>query len=320
MAATTHLITGVAGQDGILLARLLLAEGGRVVGTVRPGSPSYERNGCYLDGVEVATVDLRDREAMTALVEDVRPTEIYNLAAQSSVGASWRDPENAHAVNGSAAAELVEIARTIPGVRLLQAGSAEEGLDSPYALAKADATGAVHAARQAGVHACVATLHPHESPVRGRTFVTRKISRAAAEIAAGVADSLTLGNIGVRRDWGAAHDHVRAMRAMLALDEPRDFVIATGTTHSLMDLVRTAFDAAGLGDPEPYLRVDPELSRPSDADELAGDPSEVMAATGWRPSRTFDEVIAEMVLVDRLRVDSGVEESLSYLGGSACVS
>lgn len=320
MTPTTHLITGVAGQDGVLLARLLLAEGGRVVGTVRPDSDSLARNACYLEGVELRTVDLRDAAAMAALLEDIRPQEIYNLAAQSSVGASWREPEIAQAINGDAAVELTRLASTIPGIRLLQAGSAEEGLDSPYAIAKAQATAAIHEARDAGIFACVATLHPHESPLRSRSFVTRKIARTAAEIAAGRADSLTLGNVDVRRDWGSAHDHVRALRAMLRLEEPSDFVVASGTTHSLAELLNVAFAAAGLGDPAPHLHNDAGLARPSDAPELSGDPAPLMAATGWRPTQSFADVIGEMVRVDALRLSSGVEESLAYLGGAPCAS
>lgn len=304
----------------MLLARLLLAEGGRVVGTVRPDSPSLRGNACYLDGVDVRVVDLRDSGAMRALVDEVQPQEIYNLAAQSSVGASWRDPEAAQAINGDAAYELVQLARAVPGVRLLQAGSAEEGLESPYATAKARASSAIREVRDAGTYACTATLHPHESPLRGRTFVTRKIARAAAEIAAGVTASLTLGNLEVRRDWGSALDHVRALRAMLQLEEPRDFVVATGSTHSLMQLLEVAFDAAGLGDPMPYLRRDPGLARPSDAPELTGDPGELIEATGWRPTMTFAEVITQMVQVDAVRLSTGVEESPEYLEGLTCAS
>lgn len=302
----------------MLLARLLLAEGGRVVGTVRPDSASFARNACYLDGVEIHAVDLRDADAMKTLIDSVQPQEIYNLAAQSSVGASWREPEAAQAINGDAATDLVRIASTIPDVRILQAGSAEEGLDSPYATAKARATAAIREARDAGAFACVARLHPHESPLRARSFVTRKITRAAAEIAAGLADSLTLGNLAVRRDWGSARDHVRALRALLQLEEPGDFVIATGSTHSLMDILHIAFSAAGLGDPSPYLRNDAGLMRPTDAPELTGDPAGLTAATGWRPTQSLTDVITDMVRVDALRISSGVEESPSYLEGSGC--
>ena len=320
MTPTTHLITGVAGQDGVLLARLLLAEGGRVVGTVRPDSPSLARNACYLDGVEIHTVDLRDSVAMEALVRSVEPDEIYNLAALSSVGESWRDPTTAQAINGEAAIDLIRLASTMPGVRILQAGSAEEGLDSPYATAKSAASEAVHAARDAGAFASVATLHPHESPLRARSFVSRKVTRAAAEIAAGMTDSLTLGKLDVRRDWGSAMDHVRALRTIIRLDEPRDFVVATGTTHSLRDLLDAAFAAAGLSDPMRYVHTDPSLVRPNDAPELIGDPSELIAATDWRPTMTFERTISEMVAIDARRVSTGVEESASYLEGDRCAS
>jgi GDPmannose 4,6-dehydratase len=312
----THVVTGVAGQDGVLLARLLRSEGGRVVGTVRPGSPAAARMAPYLGGVEIVEHDVRDAVGFRALIETYAPDEVYNLAAMSSVCRSWDRPAEAEAVNGTAPRRLLDVLRDFTSVRFLQAASAEESgeaADSPYARGKIAAHEATTSARDAGRFACAAVLHIHESPLRGRSFVSRKVTRAAVAIADGLQDELVLGNLDVRRDWGAATDHVRAMRLMLLVDEPSDLEIGTGRSRSIRDLVETAFSAAGIDDPWPLVRHDPQLLRPADTDELFCDPTEAVEALGWRPRHTFEETIAEMVRVDRLRLRSGVEDQESYL-------
>jgi GDPmannose 4,6-dehydratase len=185
--------------------------------------------------------------------------------------------------------------------------------DSPYAESKSRAHTSTVAARDAGFFACVGILYTHESPVRDAHFVTRKITRAAAEIAAGQRDVLELGNLEIARDWGAAREYVVAMHAALAEDEPGDYIIATGRTHSLRDLVDVAFASAGIADGWSHVRQDPELMRPSDALARVGDPSKARDVLGWEAAVPFDELVREMVEVDQRRLATGVEESPDYL-------
>ncbi|GGO79181.1 GDP-mannose 4,6-dehydratase [Nocardioides deserti] len=313
----TALVTGVAGQDGIYLARELLARGSRVVGTVRPASSEATRMAAYLDGVEVRPLDVRDTASFRTLVDDVRPARIFNLAGLSSVGQSWREPDLTEEVNGAAVERMLEVLADRPGVRFFQASSAEELGDpaawSPYARSKAQARAAVERARSAGSFACVATLYNHESPVRGPQFVTRKITRAVAEIALRRRSTLALGNTAVTRDWGFAGDYAAAMADQLELDEPRDVVLATGVGHTLDDLVRTAFGAAGIDDPTAYIEHDPALMRPADVPVQVGDPSEAERLLGWRRTVSFEEMVEHMVRVDVERLRSGIDESPTYL-------
>jgi GDPmannose 4,6-dehydratase len=315
----THLVTGVAGQDGVLLARLLLAEGGHVIGTVRPGSDRRLAMAPYLEGVEVVEHDLLDTDGFADLVASRRPDEVYNLAAMSSVGRSWDSPDEAIAINGAAPARMLDALADFPEIRFLQAASVEESAaaaDSPYARGKIMAREATRAARADGRFACAAVLHIHESILRPRTFVSRKVTRTVAEIVAGVADSLTLGALDVRRDWGAAADHVRAMRMILAADEPGDYQVGTGVVHSLRDLVEVAFAAAGIDDPWPLVHHDDDLRRPSDAAEISSTPDPPVQDLGWSPAYSFEGTIAEMVRVDLLRVTTGIEEREEYLAAA----
>lgn len=316
----TALITGVAGQDGVYLARSLRREGHRVVGTVRPGTGAARAD--YLCGVEVVEVDLCDKHAMIEVVEGIAPDLVFNLAALSSVGQSWQQEERTLATNAEGVEHLVGALirlRDQGGVepRLLQASSAESDpapTSSPYARAKAAADETVVDARRVhGLFAVRGMLHNHESPLRGDRFVTRKISRTVAEIATGRSQTLVLGNLDVVRDWGFAGDHVEAMRLMLDQAEPQDLTIGTGVPHSLRDMVDRAFAAAGLGTPGDRLQQDPALLRPNDVPVLIADPEPAAAALGWRARVTFDTVVDHMVSVDLARLRSGIAEDAGYL-------
>ena len=313
---STALVTGVAGQDGVLLARRLLAEGNQVVGTVRPGSPSAARMAPYLTGVTLQEHDLRDAEGFARLLAVYRPDEVYNLAGFSSVGRSWEQPALTAETNAGAVEMMLRAVAGAGGrVRFFQASSAEQlgaAAHSPYAAAKAAAHEVVTKARDAGLHASAGILFAHESPLRGEQFVTRKITRAVAAIARGRQQELRLGNLEVSRDWGSAAEYVEAMRLLLQQDEPGDLMIATGVTTSLRDLVSRAFAAAGL-DADQHVVHDPGLVRPADAPVLVGDTSAAAERLGWRARTTVEEVVERMVRADLQRLDSGIDEAPSYL-------
>jgi GDPmannose 4,6-dehydratase len=330
----TALVTGVAGQDGVLLSRHLLAEDYRVVGTVEPGVPSPLQP--YLDGVEVEEHDLRDAAGFERLLKVHEPVEVYNLAGFTSVGASWDNRELVAEVNGVAVERMLDAlvafgARTGTAPRFFQASSSEvygphaanpQDESTPHAPANPYAESKSHAHAETarrreddGLFACVGILYNHESPLRGVQFVTRKITRAAAEIAEGVTDSVTLGNLEASRDWGAARDYVRAMHAALQHDVPGDYVIATGQLHSLRELLELAFAEVGIDDPWPYVQQDPALLRQADAPGLSGDPRRARWQLGWEATTTFEQIVAEMVAVDVQRVRTHVEESPDYLRG-----
>lgn len=317
----TALVTGIAGQDGVYLARRLRQEGLRVVGTSLPGTGGAARVAHYVDGVEVVDLDLRDAAGLRDLVLGVAPDEVYNLAAVSSVGRSWSEPELTLAVNGTAvevlvAALLAHRAATAADVRLFQASSAETdpgAAASPYARSKAVAEEVVRAARaDAGLHACVGRLYIHDSPLRSEDFVSRKITAGVAAIATGRATDLTLGNLDVVRDWGFAGDYVDAIRRLVRCEEPTDLPIGTGVAHTLQDFVASAFEAAGL-DPERHVVRDPALVRPADTAVLVADPGPAERVLGWRATTDLATLVAHMVHVDLQRARTGVAESRTYL-------
>jgi GDPmannose 4,6-dehydratase len=309
------LVTGVTGQDGVHLARLLRSQGVAVIGTRQDDAASRSRAAAYLPDVDVRVHDLLDPAGFGPLLSSVRPTRIFHLAGSTSVAQSWQDPATTAAVNDHAVARLLDdVRRVAPEARVFVASSAVVGRDpSPYAASKLAAEQHVRDARDAGLWAVSARLHNHESPLREPQFVTRKITRAAASIALGLADSLTLGNTAVRRDWGHARDHVEAMRRMLEQDSPTDLEIGTGVAHGLTDLVDLAFAAAGLGDASAYLRTDDALLRPGDADEQVADPEPAAAALGWRATTSFEEMVEHLVRVDLARLRTGVEHDPAYL-------
>jgi GDPmannose 4,6-dehydratase len=318
----TVLITGVTGQDGIYLARLLRGRGHRVVGAAPPGAMPPELCAAYLDDVELVPLDICDRDDVQRVVDATQPDEVYNLAAVSSVARSWEQPEAAFAVNHAAVETLVRAllglrSRTRREPRFFQASSAEvtgSAAHSPYAQAKAAAEEVVREARDRdGLHACCARLYNHESPLRTTAFVTGKITRGVAEVAAGQRTELRLGNLEVSRDWGFAGDYVDAMRRMVDADEPQDLAIGTGTAHRLADLLAVAFAAVGVEDPTPYVVTDPDLVRPADSAVLVADPEPAAAALGWRATTSFDDLVRHMVAVDQERLRTGIDHDPRYL-------
>ena len=303
-------ITGIGGQDGTYLAERLVGEGMEVHALVleSDGHPAH----CP-DEVVLHTGDLGDLEATRRLVLEIEPREVYNLAAISSVAQSWDEPDRTAHVNGLAAVALMESARAVDGVRLVQASSAEIFGDAarspqteetavapvnPYGAAKAFAHLSARVFRQRDLHVSSAILYNHESPRRHPRFVTRKITSTAAAIARGDADELVLGNLDARRDWGWAPDYVDAMVRAARADEPSDYVVATGTAHSVRDFVGAAFAAAGIDDWERFVRQDAAFFRPADPTELVGDASRARAQLGWAPTVEFDEIVSRMVAAD----------------------
>ena len=319
MGVTRAFVTGIGGQDGGYLAERLVAEGTEVHALALPsdGPPRW----CPPE-VVLHPGDVTDVAAVRSLVVDLRPDELYNLAGVSSVARSWSEPELTAQVNGLAAAALLESAwrcqeRHGREVRFVQASSAEIfGLParspqdestplapvSPYGAAKAFAHLSVGVQRARGLHASSLVLYNHESPRRGPEFVTGRIARGVAAIAAGRAATLTLGDLAVRRDWGWAPDYVDAMVRAARADRPGDYVVATGESHSVRDFAEAAFAVAGIDDWEDLVRSDPSLVRPADARELVGDASRARDALGWEPTRGFAEVVEAMV-AEHLRGD-----------------
>ncbi len=312
----TALVTGITGQDGSYLAELLLREGYRVIGmTRRTSTEVHERIEHIVDDVEIVSGDLLDQSSITSIVNDVRPSEIYNLAAQSFVPASWSQPVLTGEFTALGVTRVLEAIRHVdPSIRFYQASSSEMFGNavqtpqteetpfyprSPYGVAKVYGHWITVNYRESyDLYACSGICFNHESPRRGKEFVTRKISDGVARIKLGLAGELRLGNLDAHRDWGFAGDYVRAMWAMLQQNEPDDYVIATGRTHSVRDFVRIAFEAAGLGSYEPYVVIDPRFVRPAEVDRLIGDPSKARSRLGWVPQMSFEELVATMVEAD----------------------
>jgi GDPmannose 4,6-dehydratase len=323
--AKRALITGVTGQDGAYLSRLLLDEGYEVCGLASPSfqpgvSDQRLRWIGVAEQVTIVTADLLDAGRLVGLVEQVRPDEVYNLAAQSSVGMSWRLPRATGQITSTGAANLLEALKLAhPAARFYQASSSEifgrsdgETQDektpaqprSPYAAAKLFGHWMTVCYRESfGLHASAGILFNHESPLRGAEFVTRKVTDTVARIKLGLAGELRLGNIDARRDWGHARDHVRAMWLMLQQATPDDYVIATGRSVTVRAMCEIAFDYVGLK-LEDYLVVDPALWRPAEVEVLRGDPSKAERALGWTAETTLEEMICEMVDADLARLDS----------------
>ena len=319
MGSKTALITGITGQDGSYLAELLLAEGYRVVGmTRRTSTEVHERIEHLVDRVEIVSGDLLDQSSMTQLIGDVRPDEIYNLAAQSFVPTSWTQPVLTGEFTALGVTRVLEAIRHVDrGIRFYQASSSEmfgkvqetpqrEATSfyprSPYGVAKVYGHWITVNYRESyGIFAVSGILFNHESERRGKEFVTRKISDGVARIKLGLQKRLHLGNLEARRDWGFAGDYVRAMWLMLKYPEPDDYVIATGRTHTVRDFCRLAFEVAGLNYEE-YVVEDQRFVRPAEVDLLIGDASKAKRVLGWTPEVTFEELVRRMVEADLARL------------------
>ena len=315
------LVTGITGQDGSYLAELLLEKGYEVHGIVRRSSSfntdriDHLYHDPHEQGVRLFTHygDLGDPVSLAKLLYEVQPDEVYHLGAQSHVRVSFDIPEYTFDVTAGGTLRILEAMRESGlEARFYQASSSEmfgaapapqsEATTfhprSPYAVSKVAAYWAVVNYREAyGMFAANGILFNHESPRRGETFVTRKITRAVARIKAGLQSKLYLGNLDAKRDWGYARDYVEAMWLMLQADEPDDFVIATGTSHSVREFLEASFERAGL-DWEPHVEIDPRYFRPSEVDDLRGDPSKAREQLGWEPKVGFDELVAIMVDAD----------------------
>jgi GDPmannose 4,6-dehydratase len=322
MAPTTALITGITGQDGSYLAELLLAKGYRVCGIVRRASTeNFQRIEHLRDRVALHQADLLDQTSLARVVDEVRPDEVYNLAAQSFVPTSWQQPVLTAEFTAVGVTRLLDALRHIcPKARFYQASSSEmfgkvretpqrETTPfyprSPYGVAKVYGHYLTVNYRESyGLFACSGILFNHESPRRGLEFVTRKISHGVAAIKLGLASELRLGNLQAKRDWGFAGDYVRAMWLMLQQPQPDDYVVGTGHTHSVQEFVEVAFDHVGL-DWRRHVVVDPQFYRPAEVDLLLADSTKARRGLGWEPQVSFEQLARSMVDADLLLLGGG---------------
>ena len=317
--ARTALITGITGQDGSYLAELLLEKGYRVVGMVRRASTeNFERIAHLRDRVELRQADLLDQLSLIDLLKDVQPDEIYNLAAQSFVPTSWQQPVLTAEFDAVGVTRILEAMRNAAaGARFYQASSSEMfgkvretpqrettpfHPRSPYGVAKVYGHFITVNYRESyGLYAVSGILFNHESPRRGMEFVTRKVTDGVARIKLGLARELRLGNLDARRDWGFAGDSVEAMWRMLQQPTADDYVVATGETHSVGELVEVAFGAVGL-DWRQHVKTDPAFLRPAEVDLLIGDATKAHTVLGWKPAVTFAGLVEMMVRADLSRL------------------
>jgi len=315
----TAVITGVTGQDGSYLAELLLSKGYEVIGVVRRTShDSYERIGHLLDRVHVVAADLLDQHSLTTVIRDAKPDEVYNLAAQSFVPTSWNQPVLTGEFTALGVTRLLEAIRLAhPQARFYQASSSEmfgkvvetpqrESTPfyprSPYGVAKVYGHWITVNYRESyGLYAVSGILFNHESPRRGLEFVTRKVTDGVARIKLGKAKELRLGNLDSGRDWGFAGDYVDAMWRMLQQQKPIDYVVGTGTMHTVRDLCAAAFAHAGLAWQQ-YVKIDPKFVRPAEVDVLRADASRARKELGWTPKVGFEQLVQMMVDADLERL------------------
>ncbi|HQU42763.1 MAG: GDP-mannose 4,6-dehydratase [Planctomycetia bacterium 21-64-5] len=313
------LITGVTGQDGAYLARFLLGKGYEVHGMVRrSSSENFERIADLAGKISLHQADLLDQLSIVNLLRDVRPSEVYNLAAQSFVPTSWLQPLLTGEFTALGVTRVLEAIRLVdPAIRFYQASSSEMFGQvqeepqtectsfwprSPYGVAKVYGHWITVNYRESyGMFCCSGILFNHESPLRGKEFVTRKVTDAAARIKLGVQDTLRVGNLDALRDWGFAGDYVEAMWLMLQQDAPDDYVIATGEKHSVRELIEIAFARVGI-DPAGHVVTDPALLRPAEVNHLRGDARKARERLGWRPRVGFRELVEMMVDADLGRV------------------
>jgi GDPmannose 4,6-dehydratase len=326
--ATRAVITGITGQDGSYLAELLLDKGYEVTGVVRRASaPNLWRIEHLLDRISLRPADLLDQLSLIRLIQDVKPSELYNLAAMSFVPASWDQPLLTGEYNSMGVTRVLEAIRQVdPGIRIYQASSSEMYgrvrevpqteltpfyPRSPYGVSKVFGHYITVNYRESyNLFAVSGILFNHESPRRGPEFVTRKVTDGVARIKLGLADHLSLGNLDACRDWGYAGDYVYAMWLMLQQDKADDYVIATGKSHSVKQLVEVAFGHAGL-DWQKHVRTDPALIRPAEVDHLIGDASKATRVLGWTPKVSFEQLIAMMVDADIAHLSTPVKPPAS---------
>ncbi len=330
------LITGITGQDGSYLAELLLNKGYEVFGIVRRSSvKKFDRIEELMDQIELVEGDLTDQSSLDSVVHSVQPDEVYNLAAQSFVPVSWSQPVLTGDVTGLGVMRILEaVRRHRPQAKFLQASSSEMFGKvretpqtektafyprSPYGVAKVFGHFITVNYRESyGLFACSAIGFNHESPRRGVEFVTRKVTHQVARIKCGLAKKLFMGNLDAQRDWGFAGDYVRAMWVALQQPEPEDYVLATGETHSVRELLEAAFGAVDL-DWQEYVEIDSKLIRPAEVDILCGDASKAREKLGWEPEVGFDELIKMMVAADLEAVqkaENGVAFAASLRNGN----
>ena len=320
------LITGITGQDGAYLAEFLLERGYEVHGMVRRSSTeNFERIDHIRDRIELHRADLLDQLSLINLVRDVRPQELYNLGAQSFVPTSWEQPLLTGEFTGLGVTRVLEAIRLVdPSIRFYQASSSEmfgkvkeepqhEATAfwprSPYGVAKVYGHWITINYRESyDLFACSGILFNHESPWRGKEFVTRKVTNAVARIKVGLQEKLRLGNLDAQRDWGFAGDYVRAMWMMLQQDKPDDYVIATGEKHTVRELVELAFAHVDL-EPDDYVEIDPALIRPAEVNTLCGDASKARERLGWQPEVSFEELVKMMVDADLARAERELADS-----------
>ena len=315
MSNRTALITGVTGQDGSYLADFMLSQGYRVVGMVRRSSTvTFDRIRHIQDKIEIVQGDLLDLTSLVDILREHKPSEVYNLAAQSFVPTSWKQPVLTGEFTALGVTRMLEAVRMVdPTIRFYQASSSEmfgkvqqvpqtEKTSfyprSPYGVAKVYGHWITVNYRESyNLFACSGILFNHESPRRGLEFVTRKVTHTVAKIKLGLASELHLGNLDAKRDWGYAPDYVRAMWLMLQQDHPDDYVVATGEAHSVRELCQVAFDRVGL-DWQKHVVVDPAFIRPAEVDHLIGNPEKAGRVLGWEPSVTFNQLVELMVDAD----------------------
>lgn len=309
------LVTGITGQDGSYLAELLLDKGYQVHGVARRASTdNLSRVNHLKDRISIHSGDMLDQFSLTDLIQRIRPTEVYNLAAQSFVPTSWSQPVLTAETTGLGVTRLLDAIRQVdPSIRFYQASSSEMfgrvqetpqrettpfWPRSPYSVAKVYGHWITVNYRESyDLFACSGILFNHESPRRGHEFVTRKITRTVAKIKLGLADKLRLGNLKAKRDWGFAGDYVQAMWLMLQQDAPDDFVVGTGKTYEVEQFVAAAFACVNL-DWHDYVVIDPKFYRPAEVDLLVADPSKAREQLGWRPQVTFEDLVTMMVDAD----------------------
>ena len=318
--AKRALITGITGQDGSYLAELLLEKGYEVIGVVRRSSaPNMWRIEHILDRVDLRPADLLDQLSLIKVLAETRPSEVYNLAAMSFVPASWDQPMLTGEYNAQGVTRMLEAIRQVdPKIRVYQASSSEMFGKvrevpqteltpfyprSPYGVSKVFAHYITVNYRESyDLFAVSGILFNHESPRRGIEFVTRKVTDGVARIKLGLSDHLALGNLDAQRDWGFAGDYVRAMWLMLQQDQADDYVISTGESHSVRELVEVAFGHVGL-DWQKHIRLDPRFLRPAEVDHLIGDSTKARQALGWRPEVSFTGLVQMMVDADLARLE-----------------